>query len=307
MSSTPAVATHSEKSLRIALIGPGAIGCTVLAHLARIPGTETIVCARSPLERVEVETPSGTLACAPLVLREPAEAAPVDWVLIATKTYDAASASLWLPNLCGPSTRVVVLQNGVEHRSRFSTWVKPEALVPVIIDCPAERVSAGKVRQRGPGKQVVPDDEAGRAYARLFEQTAIATTATADWTTAAWKKLCINSPGALSAILLMPSVISRNDDIAEVMRGMVHEVIAVGRAEGANLEDAIVDQVICSYRSAPPDSMNSMHADRTTGRPMEVDARNGVVVRLGRRHGIPAPLNAMAVALLGASNWTPAK
>ena len=31
---------------------------------------------------------------------------------------------------------------------------------------------------------------------------------------------------------------------------------------------------------------------------MEIDARNGVIVRLGRKHGIPTPYNQMAVALL---------
>jgi 2-dehydropantoate 2-reductase len=31
---------------------------------------------------------------------------------------------------------------------------------------------------------------------------------------------------------------------------------------------------------------------------MEIDLRNGVIVRLGERHGIPAPCNDMAVALL---------
>jgi 2-dehydropantoate 2-reductase len=39
---------------------------------------------------------------------------------------------------------------------------------------------------------------------------------------------------------------------------------------------------------------------------MEIDARNGVVVRLGARHGIATPLNAMAVAILEAGVSAPA-
>lgn len=31
---------------------------------------------------------------------------------------------------------------------------------------------------------------------------------------------------------------------------------------------------------------------------MEIDARNGAVVRFGKKHGIPTPMNDMAVALL---------
>ena len=51
-------------------------------------------------------------------------------------------------------------------------------------------------------------------------------------------------------------------------------------------------------RNAPPDGLNSLIADRMAGRPMEVDARNGAVVRFGKKHDIPTPLNEMAVALL---------
>jgi 2-dehydropantoate 2-reductase len=54
-------------------------------------------------------------------------------------------------------------------------------------------------------------------------------------------------------------------------------------------------------RRSLPDSINSLHADRLAGRSMEIDARNGVIVRLGRRHGIATPVNEMIVALLEAA------
>jgi 2-dehydropantoate 2-reductase len=44
-----------------------------------------------------------------------------------------------------------------------------------------------------------------------------------------------------------------------------------------------------------------MLADRLAGRPMEYDARNGVIVRRGARHGVAAPMNALMVALLEAA------
>ncbi|HEY6373992.1 MAG TPA: ketopantoate reductase C-terminal domain-containing protein, partial [Edaphobacter sp.] len=78
------------------------------------------------------------------------------------------------------------------------------------------------------------------------------------------------------------------------------ECVAVGRAEGAVLSDAVPDEVLAAYRKAAPDGVNSMLADRLAGRPMEIDARNGVIVRAGKRHGIATLNNAMAVALLEA-------
>ena len=81
---------------------------------------------------------------------------------------------------------------------------------------------------------------------------------------------------------------------------MIRETMAVARAEGAVIEDAYADALIEGFRNAPPDGINSLHADRAAGRPMETDARNGAVVRFGRKHGIHTPLNEMAVTLLNA-------
>jgi 2-dehydropantoate 2-reductase len=220
--------------------------------------------------------------------------------LIATKAYDVAGAALWLPGLMGPRTLVAVLQNGVEHVERFSPYVPIERIVPVMVDCPAERLAPGRIRQRGAARTVVPQDASGAAFADLFANTRIDVTQSPDFRTELWKKLCFNNPGALSAVLLKPSVIARHDGVADIMRGMVRECLAIGRAEGAVLDDSLVDMVIARTRDAPPDSINSLHADRIAGRPMEIDARNGVIVRLGSKHGIPTPLNAMMVALLEA-------
>ena len=60
-------------------------------------------------------------------------------------------------------------------------------------------------------------------------------------------------------------------------------------------------QVVAGYRAGPADGINSLHADRLAGRPMEIDARNGVIVRRGAVHGIATPVNAMVAALLEAA------
>jgi 2-dehydropantoate 2-reductase len=43
-----------------------------------------------------------------------------------------------------------------------------------------------------------------------------------------------------------------------------------------------------------------MHADRLAGRPMELEERNGIVVKLGRKHGIATPVSEVVVELLRA-------
>lgn len=281
----------------IALIGPGAVGGVIAASLAS-RGLEVTLCARRPVGELSVDLLGTEVRLAPTVLTDPKQGRPVDWVLVATKAYDAAGAAAWFPGLVGPQTRVAILQNGVEHRERFAPWLAAEQIVPVMVDIPAERPTPDRIVQRGPGKMIVPAGPSGTLFTALFAGTAINVTETADFKSAVWRKLCLNSVGAINALLLKPTGVFHDEAIGHLALGIARESLLVGRAEGAVLEDSLPETILANCRKAPRDAMNSLHADRAAGRPMETDARNGAVVRFGRKHGIPTPLNEMAVTLL---------
>lgn len=195
-----------------------------------------------------------------------------------------------------------MLQNGVEHIERFAPYTTVSSLVPVVVDLPAERLAPGHVLQRRDGRLTVPWDTNGRDFARLFLTTGLAVCTTSDFRSHAWRKLALNCAGAVSALVLQPAWIASSDPIGDIMRALVHECIAVGRAEGAVLDDTLVETVLASYRDRSPDAINSLHADRLAGKPIEIDARNGAIVRIGARHGIMTPVNQMIVALLEAAS-----
>ena len=283
---------------KITLVGPGAIGGLVATWLCQDDRNDVSVCARTPFDHLELETPDGVLEAHPTVLTRPEDAEESDWVLVATKAYDSASAATWLPQLMSNETRVAVIQNGVDHVERFSEYLPAERILPVVIDCPTERDEPGRIRQRGPVTIVVPESDMGREFTELFDRTSIDASTDKDFVTVAWRKLCINAAGAVNALTLEPARIAHDPNAELVMRRLVLEAAAVGRAEGARLDDSIADEVVGIYQKQPADSVNSLHADRLAGRPMEIDLRNGVTVRLGRRHGIATPYNEMALALL---------
>ena len=218
--------------------------------------------------------------------------------MVATKTYDAKGAAEWLRRLAANGAPVAVIQNGVEHRERFSPWVEQDRIVPVVIDCPVERQRDGAVLQRGAARMKVEEGRLGREFAELFTGSRADIEITEDWNSAAWRKLCVNAAGALNALTLKPAGVFGIDAVGRLAVEMVDECAAVGRAEGAQLAEDVGQQVVNGYRAHPKDSVNSMLADRMAGRQMEIDARNGVVVRLGEKHGIATPLNRMAVTLL---------
>ena len=285
---------------RIAIVGVGAIGGALAGLLHTAGQHEITLCTRRPIEVLPVHTPDGDVLVKARNVTNPAQAEAVDWVIVATKTYDAAGAAAWFPALCASGAKVAVTQNGVEHRERFAPWLSADRLLPVVIDCPTERRPDGSVNVRGATLMKVQDLPPGREFVALFAGTTAKLVLVDDFTTAAWWKLCINSVGALNAIALKPAGILRDEAMGRVALQMVAECVAVGRAEGATLDDNLPQQVIDMYRAQPADSVNSLLADCLAGRQMEIDARNGAIVRKGEKHGIATPLNHMAVALLHA-------
>ncbi len=282
---------------RIAIVGPGAIGSVLAALLHTTGRHDVILCARRALPELTVQTTAGLVRFAPPVITDVAAAPAVDWVLVTTKAYDAASAAAWLAPLGAKGAPVAIVQNGVEHRERFAAYLPAERLVPVMIDCPAERNGANVV-QRGAAKMSVSDDANGRAFVALFAGSSAVASTTGDLKSAVWRKLCVNAAGVVSGLVNQPSGVMHDEDAAAVARAIVAECVAVGRAEGATLPEDVADAVIGGYRAAPADGVNSLHADLMAGRPTEIDARNGVIVRLGRKHGIATPYNEMAVRLV---------
>ena len=276
---------------RVAVVGVGAIGGVVASLLQSAGRHELVLCVRRPLKGLVVETPAlglrsdmteirPEMRIEATIVTQPEEAQPVDWIVVATKAYDAAGAARWFEWLGATKAHVAILQNGVEHRERFSPYVDEDRIVPVIVDCPAERR---------------PTDEDGMDH---IAGTAADASVVDDWTTVAWRKLCHNAAGVLPALLLKPAGVLRGDAVGDAALDLVRECVAVGRAVGATLNDSVPEEVLAAYRRSAPDSINSLHADRLAGRPMEIDARNGVIVRMGKKHRIPTPANSMAIALL---------
>ena len=285
---------------RVAIVGVGAIGGVTAALLQQAGGHELLLCTRRAMSGLAVDTPDGFVNVHANILTNPDEAFEVDWVIVATKAYDVAGAAKWLEILCSNGAPVAVLQNGVEHRERFAPYVPMEKILPVMVDCPAERQGPDRVRQRGVMHLKVPDSALGRSFVNLFAETPADATTVPDFKSVVWRKLCFNSAGVLSALVLQPAGVVRGEAIGDVALQIIRECAAVARAEGAELEENVADVVLATQRAAPADSVNSMLADRQAGRPVEIDARNGVIVRLGRKHGIATPANSMAVALMEA-------
>ena len=283
---------------RIAVIGPGAVGVTFGAAAERA-GHDVALYGRAPGPAPVLELPGGEeQRLAGAVRDDPAGAVP--WVLLAVKTHQAAGAAPALGRLAdGDRTTVVVLQNGVEHRALVTPHAHGAAILPGIVWCPSERRSPERTIQRGPARVSVPDDDAGRAFAALLGDAAEVVTVP-DFRTEAWRKLMLNATAAPMVTEGRRAEVFGEPEHLATARGLAEEAAAVARAEGADIRDEHVEEVLATLTTMPPDLGTSMLFDRLAGRRLEWEARNGVVARLGRAHGIPTPVTDAACARLAA-------
>ncbi len=286
----------------ITLIGPGAIGLSVASGLMEAGHDVTFV-ARQSFETLEITRPDGEVRRYPARVVAAVDAGKSDWVFLCVKTYQVAGAAEALKAAVGPDTKVAVIQNGVEYRENVAPYLDPAVpVVPVVIDLPAARAAPGRAGFRNPSLAYVEDSEAGRAFRDLFAGTFLDVTATPDLVSRMWRKLCINAPGAVLCLTGRPMGVFHEPGIAGIARAILAECVAVGRAAGAEFDGSVVEDQMAAFMNAGPGDGNSMFDDFRAGRPMEWDARNGVIVRKGRLYGVPTPVGDLITPILRAQN-----
>ena len=253
---------------RITLIGPGAIGCAVGGALMQA-GHDVTFCARQAFPRLSVQKENDPPHVYPVkVVTEPGQVPAADWVLVCVKAYQVASAFAWLKAAVGPGTRVAVLQNGVEQKENVEPLVPPgTVVVPVVIDLPVSRSAPGEVRWQRIALATVPEGPEGSAFADLFAGSFVTAETSGEFVTRAWMKLCNNAPsGAVLALTGERMVVMKAPGVIAVARAILQEVVAVGRAEGARLDDALIERQLQAFLAVGDGEGNSMYEDRMAGR-----------------------------------------
>ena len=289
----------------VAIVGLGGIGGAAAGTLAAAGRHDVIACVRRPLERLTFERPQGVVELPLRAITDPGQAAAVDWVLLCTKTHDTPSAAPWLARLCGPSTCVAVLQNGIDHVARVAPIARGATVLPVVVYYNGERLAPDRVRLRQGADHdlAVADDEPGRAFARLFADTPLRVLLSDDFVTLAWRKLLINAiANPITTLTLQRQAVLRRPDVQELCHAIINEACRVARAEGARLADDEAARALATLFTFSGELGTSMYFDRIAGRRLEVEALTGAIVAVAERHGMATPLNRALLTLLRAIN-----
>ena len=289
-----AVSTPTPLVMRHAVLGTGGIGGLVGAALARA-GAEVVLLMRpEPIGRYE-----GRLAVESSVLGDfevEVAAAPelereIDALWVAVKATQLEAALQLAPPKRVAAATVVPLLNGVDHvallRARYRN------VVAGAIRVESERVAPGRIRQTSAFLRV--ELAGAEPLAAELRAAGIETRVRDHEPTLLWEKLAFLAPLALATTALgAPLGGVRND---ERYRRCQDEALAVARAEGAQIDA----EALQTLAAAAPDAMqSSMQKDVAAGRPPELDAIAGPILRGGNRHAIPVPATTELVRLVNA-------
>jgi 2-dehydropantoate 2-reductase len=228
---------------------------------------------------------------------------PVDACLIAVKHTSLDAALDRVPPSTVGDALLVPLLNGVEHPSVLRARYRADRVAPAVIRVESTRVAPGVIEHASPFAEV---DLAGDGVPRE-RLDALAATLTAagptirvlsDETAALWAKMSFLAPFALLTTrygLPLGDVRTRH---REQLTALVEETAAVSSAAGAPSDPA---QALARYDSFPPAMKSSMQRDAEAGRPLELDAIGGALLRTAERHGVPVPATARVVKDLRAA------
>lgn len=286
--------------MRVAVIGAGGIGA-VLARAATDAGHDVEIGVRTPISSLSLQSVDGDWSDVPAAIRAGATevAGPADVVFLTVKATDTASAAPWLQAWCSAGTVLGVVQNGLDQESRVASLVPAGTVVaPVLAYMAAERLSDGRVRHISGRRLVVPSAAAGILASAV---PSLKVVGAADMVTESWRKLLANAvANPLTALTMRRVGVVAEPGVADLARGMLGEAMAVARASGAVLEEALVEEIVVGTGRYGPETGSSMLYDRLAGRHMEHHFITGEIVRRGRALGMAVPLNAAVLALLDA-------
>ena len=299
---------HDEGSayrgaMRIAVFGAGGIGGYFGERLAAAGADVNLIARGRHLEAIRqaglrVRTPEGETTRRIPATDDPAGIGPVDVVLFCVKSYDTDQAVAALPPLLHDRTAVVSLQNGVDNEERIAAAVGWAHVVGGAAYIFAAIEAPGLVSASGPRSLVFgewdggPPSERLSVLAELFHAAGVDARISEDVRVAIWEKyvLLVAFSGLSAATRLPLGEIRDSPEAWALLRGLANEACQVGRATGVPLGDDVVDRAIDILGRQEGSAFASLCHDLVSGHPMELEALQGTLLRLGREHGVETPI-----------------
>jgi 2-dehydropantoate 2-reductase len=298
--------------LDFAVLGPGGVGGFLAALLARA-GDSVLVLASDDTSRViardglriESKTFGDLAVSVPTAVRL---SHSVDACLITVKATHLREAVDRVPVSALGSGLVIPFLNGIEHVDFLRTVYPPESVVAATIRIETTRAAPGLIRQTSPFASIdmaasPPNRARVESIAAHLRATGLGVNVRDDELGMLWDKFALLGPMALLTTHERANVGAirtrrRTDTVA-----VIGEVAAVAAADGVHIDP---EAALRLMDSVPEAMESSMQRDQAAGRPIELDALGGALLRRAAKAGIAVPVTQRLVEELQSRNRKPA-
>ncbi len=276
--------------MKVGVIGPGAMGCLFAARFKRGGAKVYLIDYRiDRAERLEksgitVENENGEFVERPAVTTQ--IPAGLDLIVVLTKAY--RTGALRFP----PDTPVLTLQNGLGNVETLCAAVGSARVLAGATTEAAMLVEEGRVRHVASGTTTLGAWTSCPVQGpkELLEQSGFHTEATDAPGKLIWEKLAINAGiNPLSALLgVCNGKLVEQAEVRQLMRDLVVEAAKVASTEGYRFDYSLVEVAEEACRQTS-DNVSSMLQDVRAGRPTEIEAISGEVLRRAQLSSLPTP------------------
>jgi len=294
---------EKELSVKICIVGCGALGSVIAAHLARLPEVEVYVYEVSPSQLRAIQQHGVRISGAAefsvkvKATSNPGEIPPCDFGIFATKSQHTRAAAQQTAHIFAESGAICSVQNGLGNEEIIAQHGN-------LVVRGATTLAAHLIAPGHAGFEfystlwIGPFEPSGTPYPRvaqlaeIMNRAGLKVVALEDARGAQWTKLIFNSAvnavGALTR--LHHGAATRFPPTAALYEALLEEGERVAKASGIPLHGD-PREMIAEGASKPGKRKVSMLQDVLAQRPTEVDFVNGAIAKRGEELGVAVPLN----------------
>lgn len=290
--------------MKIAVIGAGAVGGYFGGRLAA-SGNDVVFLVRGKTLEVlqagplRVKSTKGDFAVKVRATNDPAEI-DAEVILVAVKAWQVPEAGAAVGKMKAGDAVVIPLQNGMEAPGQLASILGAGRVAGGLCRIVAEATGPGEINHYWAEPSVefgelelLRNPERLEELREAFAGAKVRANVSPDIATAMWEKFLFITPwGSIGAQTRLPVGPIRSDaQLRARLEAALEEVAAIARKQGSDLGREQIEKTLAILDGLPADTTSSMQRDIMAGRPSELEAQTGAVIRFGRTAGVPTPVH----------------
>jgi 2-dehydropantoate 2-reductase len=301
--------------MKIGVVGVGGVGGYFGGLLARM-GVDIHFVARGKHlralqdEGLQVLSSQGNFHILLHATAEPHEIGPVDLVLFCVKSFDTFHAAREMESMVDDSTVILSLQNGIDNIEKLIAHYGPERIMGGTAYIESSLAAPGVIAHTGTMGRIVFGELDGGSSERalkilqVFQQAGIDTELSNNIERVLWEKfLFICGVHGVSTLSRAPlGLVLSCPETRELLVEVMGEVQQLAQRKGIVLAKSAVRDAMDLIGTYKKQFKCSMLRDLEWRRPMEIEALNGMVVKLGQILGLATPFNQTIYACIKLEN-----